>query len=92
MRRQARQTDGTFKLQEQEEAYSDVFSTENGALSLDNRRFLGRKPRQNSYIAWSDRDLRPGFAILLTHFPTSVDQKSAFEYPLYITWQFTWVV
>jgi hypothetical protein len=35
----ARQTDGTFTLREQEEAYSDVFSTENDALSLDNRRF-----------------------------------------------------
>jgi putative transposase len=39
MRRQAGQTDGTFTLREQEEAYSDVFSTENDALSLDNRRF-----------------------------------------------------
>ena len=28
MRRQAGQTDGTFTLREQEEAYSDVFSTE----------------------------------------------------------------
>jgi len=34
MRRQARRTDGTFTLREQEEAYSDVFSTENDPLSL----------------------------------------------------------
>jgi hypothetical protein len=39
MRRQARQTDGTFTLWEQKEAYSHVFNTENGALSLHNRRF-----------------------------------------------------
>jgi hypothetical protein len=39
MRRQARQTDGTFTLRKQEEAYGDAFSTENAALSLDNRRF-----------------------------------------------------
>src|SRR5262249_23052095 len=37
--RQVRQTDRTFTVREQEEAYSDVFSTENDALSLDNRRF-----------------------------------------------------
>jgi hypothetical protein len=55
MRRQARQTDGTLTLREQEEAYSDVFSTENGTLSLDNRRFWDESRGRTAILAWSTR-------------------------------------
>ena len=55
MRRQAGQTDGTFTLREQEEAYSDVFSTENDPLSLDNRVFGTKATAEQLYSL-----VRPG--------------------------------
>jgi REP element-mobilizing transposase RayT len=41
-RREAIETAATFTLKESEEAYNDIFAVENGALTLDNRRFWNK--------------------------------------------------